>query len=327
MRLYLGKGVIMNFRNHLKRWEDLVTTHEATRAGFIAIAFEKNIKASPFVEEAKSLKAYLMRVKTPKELLKKQDIYPALLTAAGLSDKSLNHLTEEDKKTAITTLIEKFLEPAGNDFVDELIYRFLLTKGDTLGGMMRNIAGIIGEKKFIRGIISSLALKNSKFYYLSKKKDCDWIEGKHTDLNIDEDIKSISWKYRSGWRVLLLNTTTPLVKKNVDIIVLKSRYTEFNKTVIHDHTKYLALGELKCGFDPAGADEHWKTANTALIRIRNSFIQSGTRPMTFFIGAAIENSMAREIYNQLEQGELNNAANSTNENQLKSICHWICEIK
>ncbi len=29
--------------------------------------------------------------------------------------------------------------------------------------------------------------------------------------------------------------------------------------------KTLMLGELKGGIDPAGADEHWKTANTVLI--------------------------------------------------------------
>jgi len=316
----------MIYKHHLKKWEDLVTTHEATRAGFIAIAFEKNVKASPFVDEAKSLKAYAMRVKTPKDLLKMSDIYPALFTAAGLSDKSLNHLTDEDKKTAINGLIKKFLEPAGDDFVDELVYRFLLTKGDTLGGMMKNIAGAIGEKKFIRGIISSLALKHIQFYYIPKKKAKDWIEGNYNDSTLEGNIRGLSWKNRIGHRVILLNTTPPMVKKNVDVVVLESSHIDFNKKIIKDHTKYLALGELKCGFDPAGADEHWKTANTALIRIRNSFTQLGTKPMTFFIGAAIENSMAKEIYTQLKQRVLTNAANSTNENQLKSICHWICEI-
>jgi len=316
----------MSYKHHLKEWKDLVTTHEATRAGFIAIALEKNVKASPIIDEAKSLKAYAMRAKTPDDLSKMSDIYPALLTAAGLSDKSLNHLTDEDKKMAINELIKKFLEPAGNNFVDELVYRFLLTKGDALGGMMRNLAGIIGEKKFIRGIISSLALKNIPFYYIPKKKARDWIEGEYNDSTLEGNVRALSWKNRIGYRVILLNTTPPTVKKNVDVVILKSSYKNFNKETIKDHTKYLALGELKCGFDPAGADEHWKTANTALTRIRNSFNQLGTKPKTFFIGAAIENSMAKEIYDQLEQGILTNAANSTKEDQLKSICHWICEI-
>lgn len=57
------------------------------------------------------------------------------------------------------------------------------------------------------------------------------------------------------------------------------------------------LGELKGGIDPAGADEHWKTANTALDRIRNSFANVGYSVKTSFVGAAIANAMAVEILN------------------------------
>ncbi|MFM6407785.1 MAG: AvaI/BsoBI family type II restriction endonuclease, partial [Microcystis sp.] len=63
---------------------------------------------------------------------------------------------------------------------------------------------------------------------------------------------------------------------------------------------YIALGELKGGIDPAGADEHWKTARTALQRIDDAFRKISKHPYTFFIGAAIETKMAREIYRQLE---------------------------
>lgn len=137
----------MPFNEHIKKWEDLVTTHKAIRAGFISIAFEKNIKGSPFIEEAKSLKIITSKLKKPEQLLELKDIYPALLTAAGQSEKSLNYLLEEDKKAAINELIEKFLVPAGKDFADELVYRYLLTKGDALGGIMRNLVGALSERK------------------------------------------------------------------------------------------------------------------------------------------------------------------------------------
>ena len=35
--------------NHLKSSEDLITPHEATRAGFVSLALEKNRKATPFI--------------------------------------------------------------------------------------------------------------------------------------------------------------------------------------------------------------------------------------------------------------------------------------
>ena len=89
---------------------------------------------------------------------------------------------------------------------------------------------------------------------------------------------------------------------------------------------YIALGELKGGIDPAGADEHWKTARTSLTRIRKAFSDKGLTPYTFFVGAAIENSMAEEIWHQLEDGTLNNAANLTDVNQVASLCGWLCNF-
>jgi type II restriction enzyme len=89
---------------------------------------------------------------------------------------------------------------------------------------------------------------------------------------------------------------------------------------------YLALGELKGGIDPAGADEHWKTANSALDRIRKGFTKSRLAPKTFFVGAAIERSMSQEIYRQLQEGILSNAANLTNKNQTVSICKWLINL-
>ncbi|HEY5125487.1 MAG TPA: AvaI/BsoBI family type II restriction endonuclease, partial [Ignavibacteria bacterium] len=94
---------IMNhsYKDHLKSASDLVTTYEATRSGFVNMALEKNRRATPMVEEAKALKSIASKLKTPKELLDIKEIYPALLTASGLSDKAVTHLKDEDKKNAI----------------------------------------------------------------------------------------------------------------------------------------------------------------------------------------------------------------------------------
>ena len=89
---------------------------------------------------------------------------------------------------------------------------------------------------------------------------------------------------------------------------------------------YIALGELKGGIDPAGADEHWKTANAHLGRIRRSFAALPSMPQLFFVGNAIEASMAGEIWNQLESGELANAANLTDDRQAVSLASWLCNL-
>jgi type II restriction enzyme len=96
--------------------------------------------------------------------------------------------------------------------------------------------------------------------------------------------------------------------------------------VVSSPSRYLALGELKGGIDPAGADEHWKTAGSALIRIRNGFQQETLFPKTFFIAAAIAKRMADELWEQLEQTTLSNAANLTDADQVSSLAHWLCEL-
>ncbi len=130
---------------HLRTSQDLITPYAAIRAGFVQMAIEKNRKATPFVAQARSLKARAMNARNPGELLALKDIQPAMLAAAGLSDKAITHLQDEDRLAALLGLIENFLEPAGSNFVEELVFRFLLTRGDTLGGSMRNIAGALAQ--------------------------------------------------------------------------------------------------------------------------------------------------------------------------------------
>jgi type II restriction enzyme len=57
------------FRQHLQSSSDLETTNEAYRAGFIALALERNHRATPFVERARALQEAASRAKTPAELL------------------------------------------------------------------------------------------------------------------------------------------------------------------------------------------------------------------------------------------------------------------
>ena len=90
--------------------------------------------------------------------------------------------------------------------------------------------------------------------------------------------------------------------------------------------KYIALGELKGGIDPAGADEHWKTARTAIERIIEGFDKKGVTIKTLFIGAAVEKSMSEEIWNWLQNGKLTNAGNLTYNEHVTAICDWLVKI-
>ncbi|MCK4295311.1 MAG: restriction endonuclease [Candidatus Marinimicrobia bacterium] len=331
MRLCMEKSLMRKkqpYLNHLKSKDDLVTPYEATRAGFVSLALEKNRKATPFIAEARALKAEALKAPNPQHLLTITSIRSSLLTATGISEKAEKHLQEEDKIKSIKGLIEKFLEPSGSDFVEELVYRFLLTKGDQLGGSMRNLGGTLGERKLARAIISSLNLSKIvyKWHHTKSKK---WVLKSDDDFDIELHLNGLSWKNSNGIRTLIFNRNIPLVKKNVDLSILKSQPDDVNSTSKSAHLipeNYIAFGELKGGIDPAGADEHWKTANSALNRIRESFAKKSLNPITFFIGAAIENSMSEEIFSQLKSGILTNAANLTNDDQVASLCNWLITI-
>ncbi|MBL7998922.1 MAG: restriction endonuclease [Candidatus Kapabacteria bacterium] len=321
----MAKKIIAN--PHIRSADDLVTSREETRAGFIAMALEKNYIAVPYIEEAKSLKALASQVKKPKDLLTVIALRNGLVTASGLSEKSLYYLTDDDKMLAIKGLIEKFLEPAGDGFIDELVYRYLLTKGDALGGKARNLAGALGERRFLRTLISVFNIAGINYKWKDSETNT-WLDKPADDTDIEKRIKALYWKNVTD-RVLVLNMNVPLVNKNVDMSVLHAQPDDLKtgkESVIYDANKYIALGELKGGIDPAGADEHWKTANSALNRIRVSFEKKKLKPQTFFIGAAIEHSMADEIFKQLQTGTLGSAANLSHDQQLTMICTWILNV-
>lgn len=322
-------SALRSYKNHLRSSKSLVTPYEEIRAGFIALALEKNRKASPFVEEAKVLKVLASKASNPQGLLEITEIKASILTAAGISDKAATHLSNDDKTEAIKGLIDNFLEPAGKDFVDELVYRFLLTRGDSLGGSLRNLAGALGERKFTRVLISTLSIEGRDYKWLHSKSR-KWINRSRDDSGIELHLKGLNWQ-TSRNKILIYNLTVPLIKKNVDLCLFDCAPDEIilgsnTKSCHYTPKKYIALGELKGGIDPAGADEHWKTANSALGRIRVAFHRRNLSPRTFFIGAAIEKAMSKEIFNQLKNGALSNAANLTNEKQLVSICKWLMHL-
>lgn len=309
------------FNRHLRSSSDLETTYEATRAGFVALALEKNRRATPFISQARALQEAASHAKTTSDLFAINGIESGLLTAAGLSDKAIVYLQPEDKITAVKELIKNFLEPAGAKFVEELVFRFLLTRGDTLGGSMRNVGGTLAQRKLTRAILSTLAIAGIP-YSLQRAKNSEWLES-DDEHDIDLSLRGVFWKNGRKNRTLIYNLTVPLVKNNVDLCLFDAAPDTLDEG---NPKSYIALGELKGGIDPAGADEHWKTAKSALDRIRKSFIRAKQNPHTFFIGAAIEKKMAAEIWDELQQGILSNAANLNEENQVASISNWLCNL-
>lgn len=315
------------FNNCLSSPNDLVTNRDETRAGFLEAALEKNRKAQPFIDSAKSLRSLASNANKPADLLRISGIRNGLLSASGLSDKAFQYFTEKDKDDAIKKLIHNFLEPAGGSFVDEFIYRYLLIKGDTLGGKMRNYVGEVARLKLIRKLLTLFHLNEISFKVLYKGSYTKWHFANNFETIYEEAdrIKAITWNYCNKDKVVFFDSTISIVGKNIDICLYYGGDSFHNVNDISKE-KALMFGELKGGIDPAGADEHWKTGNTALERIRNSFLKEDVYVKTSFLAAAIEQNMALEIWEQLSSGILSNAANITVDKQLTNYCDWIIRL-
>ncbi len=310
---------------------DLVTTQESQRNGFLEYALRKSKESIPYIDKANALKIVLEQdTETPKDILNLKEEKNGCYQAAGVSVKALSYLNENDLNEILSEFIIEFLEPAGKNYIDELIYRYLLTLGDALGGRMRNLVGSIANEKLTRNIISQIEISNLEYEFYLKTSD-SWLNSKEYSIDIIPDIRSIRWNLKNGYnRQLVYNLTVPIVKKNIDIVILNSHSDKLKgkkfKEIINEPKNYIALGELKGGIDPAGADEHWKTANTALSRVRNNFKKHKIEIPLIFIGAAIEKSMSEEIFNQYSDGRIANCANLTMENQLISLCNWLVKL-
>jgi len=190
---------------------------------------------------------------------------------------------------------------------------------------MRNVGGFMAQKKLTRAIIAHLRLG---------EQDCEWLHSDNNtwaqlsaeDTDVELFLRGISWNTTKGPRTLIYNVTVPLVGNNVDLCLFNCSASDYSGKIVRQPGAYVALGELKGGIDPAGADEHWKTAHTALNRINVAFKTKKLEPHTFFIGAAIEAKMASEIWKMLKQGKLENAANLTDEMQIASVTSWLCGL-
>ena len=290
---------------------ELVTTPAATQQGFVEQALKKTQVANEYVAQAYRLRERLQAIGGPQEAIDIQDIQEGLIAAAGFSDKAINNLNlpADVRRPVLLTILERIHEEAGVNWRDEVVFRFLLTRGDSLGGSMRNITGSIATSKFSQAILNVLDERGVAYQTTYSRSNPD-------------KIQRIAWPDRT----LHFDRTSGFIRKNIDVILLRNPGNRRNATQgLNNREDYVACGELKGGIDPAGADEHWKTASTALGRIRGGF-PVRVPPALFFVGAAIEDAMAEEIFSQLQSGELAFAANFNVPEQLSELVTWLTSL-
>ena len=252
-----------------------------------------------------------------------------------------------NRREILREFVEVVLEPARDDFATELANQYMLACGDTIREKTHKLNSVWAQRKSSEYVGSEFRVSGREFQWFSKR-DNRWQSP--DELADFDDVRAFAWTNGYMPRVLAYNFGVPLIStdeelageaagdgggakggKNVDLCLLNWTPDEYSARtqrlrMVKDAQHYIALGELKGGIDPAGADEHWKTASAHLVRSRRSFLGLQAQPYLFFIGNAIEASMAGEIWGMLESGELTNAANMTDERQAVSLVAWLCSL-
>jgi len=298
---------------------DLVTSVKATQNGFLTQALRKTKEAAPYVAAARELQRILLKTPAAVDLAHVDSVRDTLLTSCGFSDKSLRYFNGEERRATLQKVLTVITDQASDTWRDEILYRFLLTSGDSLGGSMRNIVGAEANIIFTRALREAIETKS--------------INGLQAKSNRSGKIQGLAWPNRALFfdRSPVFLPETKTQQKNIDAILVTTgiaRPTDslwgLEDDFLRDPNRYVACGELKGGIDPAGADEHWKTAASALDRIRKRFPRN--TPKLFFVAAAIAKAMAVEIFDQLRDGRLTHAANLTVPQQLADLADWLTAL-
>ena len=280
---------------------DLITHDQYVISGCKWQAKKKSELTSDVIKYSSEAKKMLRKIENNKNILNTIISTPILfdfiIGAIMLSQKSLQHFSQSELKKYIKNNVN-FDRINEQNYLNELERYYLMSAGETIGGKIRNLVGKKGNDIFVNYIKEYFQTKNVSYQIIEKNGNVQKI--------YTEEL------------VILFNKKPNFIGKSVDFMVLK-KYSDGTYD-IEDHNQYISAGELKSGIDPAGADEHWKTAATALKRIHQSFVKEGIdSPNIYFIGGAISKHMASEIIHYMENDKLKYAANLNYKNQMKKI--------
>jgi len=199
--------------------------------------------------------------------------------------------------------------------------------GDGLGGVSRNEVGRLATTQIMRYVITDLhSIKQIDSVQYTLKGSLDAIED-------DEELPEIAdvWKFTDELDISTKLDTLEKYRVKYQQIILKNGYSllldrqlywsdrEGNSFKIgpdlHSRNSTIDLiwaGEIKGGADPAGSDEHWKTATQAFNRIIEAAEKTDReKPLLSFLATIIVERVAREAQQWISEGKLTSVYNLT----------------
>jgi len=225
------------------------------------------------------------------------------------------------------TIVSALLKGAGTITPYRHVVMMMGNVGDALGGVSRNEVGRVAMMRILnplvarlhsRGFLASIAYSLKGQITLddddSGAEERKWIEiTPHT--NVQELLDRFE-TYRVLYHELrMVNGSRLLLNAQLKWVDPITGETYKVGPDLHSHvgdTDLLWAGELKGGADPAGSDEHWKTATEALRRITDAARRTDRRkPQLSFIAAILVDRVARAAQSWIDNGDLTSVYNLT----------------
>ncbi len=207
------------------------------------------------------------------------------------------------------------------------IVMMMANLGDSLGGLSRNEVGRVAMMRVINPLVRHLHVQGwlSSIRYSLKGRIVpeddegpEAVEQQWIDIASETDIEALLMRfetYRVWYHELRTsNGSRLLLNRNLKWQDKKGKMYEIGPD-LYSHVgdiDMLWAGELKGGADPAGSDEHWKTATKALDRILEAAAATGRpQPRLSFIATILVERVAREAQAWIEQNKLTSVYNLT----------------
>lgn len=199
--------------------------------------------------------------------------------------------------------------------------------GDSLGGVSRNEVGRVALTRVLEPLIKRLASEGrlSKIRYSLKgrltspedEEDTGETPAQVIAISPQTDIAELLQRFET-FRVIyreleMTNGSRLLLNRQLTWSSGEQSYRigpDMHSQL--DAIDMLWAGELKGGADPAGSDEHWKTATQALQRIREAAQKTGrVEPKLSFMATILVERVAKELQDWIDQGRLTSVYNLT----------------
>ncbi len=167
----LWNSVILDGSYRLSLVGRLITSHRAVCDGFLGQALEKTKRAQPFVDQVKRLRAILDSATDIDSLVAMPAVLIDLIAAAGFSDKAVSDLTADELAKALRLWLGLVCASHPNDWRDVVVFCYLLTRGDSLGGSMRNWTGEMAGRRLVAAIQAALQERSIEWEQVVSAKD------------------------------------------------------------------------------------------------------------------------------------------------------------